>query len=176
MMAPGFRFIERETGSASGAGAFPKSLQACRKSLRSHCAISKVTLSFSTPRWWPWVKTAGRFLFRSLCAASSAFMESNQQPVNFALSLHLFDRLFFDGRSLIDEPYESRWLKLSAVAGNKNLARWKITTDIAEAEAFLNEALAAGHEGLMAKALDSPYMPGTRASSGSKSNRKPSIA
>ena len=30
------------------------------------------------------------------------------------LSLHLFDCLFFDGRSLIDEPYESRWLKLSA--------------------------------------------------------------
>jgi DNA ligase 1 len=78
------------------------------------------------------------------------------------LSLHLFDCLFFDGRSLIDEPYESRWLKLSAVAGNKNLARRKITTDIAEAEVFLNEALAAGHEGLMAKALDSPYMPGNR--------------
>ncbi len=78
------------------------------------------------------------------------------------LSLHLFDCLFFDGRSLIDEPYESRWLKLSTVAGNKNLARRKITTDIAEAEAFLNEALAAGHEGLMAKALDSPYMPGNR--------------
>jgi DNA ligase-1 len=78
------------------------------------------------------------------------------------LSLHLFDCLFFDGRSLIDEPYESRWLKLSAVAGNKNLARRKITTDIAEAEAFLNEALAAGHEGLMAKALESSYMPGNR--------------
>ena len=78
------------------------------------------------------------------------------------LSLHLFDCLFFDGRSLIDEPYESRWLKLSAIAGNKNLARRKITTDIAEAEAFLNEALAAGHEGLMAKALVSPYMPGNR--------------
>src|SRR5262245_32513070 len=78
------------------------------------------------------------------------------------LSLHLFDCLLFDGHSLIDDPYESRWLKLSAIAGGKNLARRKITTDVTEAEAFLNEALAAGHEGLMAKALDSPYMPGNR--------------
>jgi DNA ligase-1 len=78
------------------------------------------------------------------------------------LSLHLFDCLFFDGHSLIDEPYETRWLKLSAISGSKNLARRKITTNVAEAEAFLNEALAAGHEGVMAKALDSPYMPGNR--------------
>jgi DNA ligase-1 len=78
------------------------------------------------------------------------------------LSLHLFDCLFSDGRSLIDEPYESRWLKLSTITSGKNLARRKIATDIAEAEAFLNEALAAGHEGLMAKALESPYMPGNR--------------
>jgi DNA ligase-1 len=78
------------------------------------------------------------------------------------LSLHLFDCLFFDGRSLIDEPYEARWLRLSAIAAGKNLARRKITTDTVEAETFLNEALAAGHEGLMAKALDSPYMPGNR--------------
>jgi DNA ligase 1 len=78
------------------------------------------------------------------------------------LSLHLFDCLFLNGCSLIDEPYESRWSKLGAITGDKNLARRKITTEIAEAEAFLNEALAAGHEGLMAKALDSPYMPGNR--------------
>src|SRR5215510_553186 len=78
------------------------------------------------------------------------------------LSLHLFDCLYFDGDSLIDEPYEARWLKLSAIAGSKNLARRKITSDVIEAETFLNEALAAGHEGLMAKALDSPYMPGNR--------------
>ena len=78
------------------------------------------------------------------------------------LSLHLFDCLFFEGRSLIDEPYEARWLKLSAISRGKNLAQRKITTDIVEAKGFLNEALAAGHEGLMAKALDSPYMPGNR--------------
>ena len=78
------------------------------------------------------------------------------------LSLHLFDCLFLDGRSLIDESYEERWSKLSAMTGGKYLARRKITSDNVEAEIFLNEALAAGHEGLMAKALNSPYMPGNR--------------
>jgi len=78
------------------------------------------------------------------------------------LSLHLFDCLFLDGGSLIDEPYEERWSLLQSLAGGKHLARKRIATDKVEAEMFLKEALAAGHEGLMAKALDSPYMPGNR--------------
>jgi DNA ligase 1 len=78
------------------------------------------------------------------------------------LSLHLFDCLLLDGRSLIDEPYEERWSLLESVAGGRHLARRRISTDRSDAETFLTEALAAGHEGLMAKALNSPYMPGNR--------------
>jgi DNA ligase 1 len=78
------------------------------------------------------------------------------------LFLHLFDCLFFDAHSLIDEPYEQRWLKLAAMTGGKHLAQRKVTQDKLEAEAFLHQALAAGHEGLMAKELNSPYMPGNR--------------
>ncbi|OLC70783.1 MAG: hypothetical protein AUH87_03970 [Deltaproteobacteria bacterium 13_1_40CM_4_54_4] len=43
------------------------------------------------------------------------------------LSLHLFDCLFLDGRSLIDESYEERWSKLSAMTGGNYLARRKIS-------------------------------------------------
>ena len=78
------------------------------------------------------------------------------------LSLHLFDCLFLDGRSLIDEPYEKRWSHLEAIAGGKHLAQRKITADKGDGETFLNESIAAGHEGLMAKSLSSPYMPGNR--------------
>jgi len=74
----------------------------------------------------------------------------------------LFDCLFLDGRSLIDEPYEERWSLLRSLAGSKHLAQKKIATSKSDAEMFLGAALAAGHEGLMAKALDSPYMPGNR--------------
>jgi DNA ligase-1 len=82
--------------------------------------------------------------------------------IEIPLSLHLFDCLYSDGNSLIDEAYETRWRKLEAITGGKFLARRRITGDKAEADAFLSESLAAGHEGLMAKALNSPYMPGNR--------------
>ena len=78
------------------------------------------------------------------------------------LSLHLFDCLFFDGRSLIDKSYEERWLKLGSLTKGRYLAERKVTNDKTLAQSFLTQALAAGHEGLMAKALASPYMPGNR--------------
>jgi DNA ligase-1 len=78
------------------------------------------------------------------------------------LSLHLFDCLLLDGHSLIDEPYEARWSRLEALSGGKHLAHRKITEDKTAADGFLSQALAAGHEGLVAKALPSPYMPGNR--------------
>ena len=55
-----------------------------------------------------------------------------------------------------------RWQKLIEISAGKYLAARKIVSDKNAAEAFLNQSLAAGHEGLMAKALNSPYMPGNR--------------
>jgi len=78
------------------------------------------------------------------------------------LSLYLFDCLYLNGQSLIDEPYAMRWQKLGEISAGKNLAFGLVTNQKESAEAFLNRSIAAGHEGLMAKALDSPYMPGNR--------------
>src|SRR5262249_18127568 len=78
------------------------------------------------------------------------------------LSLHLFDCLYLNGRSLIDETYEERWRKLREISGGRNLASKKVAGEKNEAESYLKQSLAAGHEGLMAKARTSPYMPGNR--------------
>lgn len=78
------------------------------------------------------------------------------------LCLYLFDCLYLDGQSLIDESYEARWRTLAEVSHEKYLASRRIVTAQEDAQKFLGEALAAGHEGLMAKALNSPYMPGNR--------------
>ena len=78
------------------------------------------------------------------------------------LSLHLFDCLYWSGKSLIDEPYEIRWQKLRELSSDKYLASRMIVGDKTSAESFLQESLAAGHEGVMAKALSSAYMPGNR--------------
>ncbi len=58
-------------------------------------------------------------------------------------------------------PYEKRWDLLAGICPSL-LAERIISQDVAEVEGFLNRALAKGHEGLMAKALDSPYTPGKR--------------
>ena len=78
------------------------------------------------------------------------------------LALHLFDCLMIDGRSLIDQPYEVRWAELESTTGGNYLAQRTTPRDVAAADAFLAEALASGHEGVMAKALNSPYTPGSR--------------
>ncbi|RLI10675.1 DNA ligase [Candidatus Bathyarchaeota archaeon] len=78
------------------------------------------------------------------------------------LRLHLFDVLYLDRRLLIDEPYEERWRLLEAVSPGDLLAERIVTGDPAEAEVFLRRAIEAGHEGLMAKRLDSRYTPGLR--------------
>jgi DNA ligase-1 len=78
------------------------------------------------------------------------------------LALHLFDCLVAEGRSLIDEPYEARWAALTRITGGRYLAERLVVTSTAEAERFRDRALAAGHEGLMAKDLRSPYEPGGR--------------
>lgn len=78
------------------------------------------------------------------------------------LRLYLFDILYIDGELLIDSPYEERRKKLSEVCREELLADRIVTDKTEEAEGFLKEAIEKGHEGLMAKALDSVYSPGKR--------------
>ncbi len=78
------------------------------------------------------------------------------------LALYLFDCLLLDGQSLIDDPYAARWDALEGVTGGAYLARRVVSGDADQAHAFLAEALAAGHEGVMAKDPSSSYAPGSR--------------
>jgi DNA ligase-1 len=78
------------------------------------------------------------------------------------LTLYLFDVLYLNGESLITLPYTQRRQILAQAAQEIGLSKQIITEKTAEAESFLKEATAAGHEGLMAKKLDSPYTPGRR--------------
>jgi DNA ligase-1 len=78
------------------------------------------------------------------------------------VQLCLFDILFLDGSPLIDHPYSERWERLAAVCPPELLAPRLITSDPVQAQQFLDQSMDAGHEGLMAKALDSRYEPGAR--------------
>jgi DNA ligase-1 len=78
------------------------------------------------------------------------------------VQLQLFDLIYLNGRSLIDDPYYERRRKLKEISGNVFLIKQIITVDLGKAESFLNEAIDCGHEGLVAKRVDSPYTPGVR--------------
>ena len=79
--------------------------------------------------------------------------------------LFLFDCLYREGRALLDRPNVERWKALQAVAGGIDLVPRVAEPTPAEGEAFLKQARTAGHEGLMAKLLASPYTPGERGKS-----------
>jgi len=76
--------------------------------------------------------------------------------------LYLFDILYSDGQNLISLPYVKRRQVLVEKAGKIPLTRQTVTESVDEAAEFLKEAMNAGHEGLMAKRLGSPYTPGIR--------------
>ncbi len=78
------------------------------------------------------------------------------------LTLVLFDILYLNGESLITNTYLKRRQILAQVAGNLPLSKQLVTDQPVRAQDFLQEALKAGHEGLMAKKLESTYTPGRR--------------
>jgi DNA ligase-1 len=78
------------------------------------------------------------------------------------VQLYLFDILYLNGESLITLPYLQRRKILAENAGEIPLTKQIVTDKKEEAEKFLKEAVDAGHEGLMAKRIDSPYTPGIR--------------
>ncbi|MGB8858436.1 MAG: ATP-dependent DNA ligase [Ilumatobacteraceae bacterium] len=78
------------------------------------------------------------------------------------LSVFFFDALHLGGRSLIDEPLRQRKAALAeAVPAALHLPTLE-TADPVAGERFAAAALAAGHEGVMVKSLDSPYQAGRR--------------
>lgn len=81
------------------------------------------------------------------------------------LQLHLFDLLYVDGQSLIDVPAQERWAALERAAGELHLVRRLVPKTMEAGEAFAEAAYQDGHEGVMAKDLDSAYTPGVRGKS-----------
>jgi DNA ligase-1 len=73
-----------------------------------------------------------------------------------------FDCLYLDNGAMLDRPSAERLAALRATVPQIMVVQRRVTAEKADAEAFLQEALAAGHEGIMAKALDAPYEAGAR--------------
>jgi DNA ligase-1 len=98
-------------------------------------------------------ETMGRF-------GSRLAVEEARRTV--ALSPFFFDCLHLDGEDLIDRPARERFAILAGAVPPGLLIHRAVVDDPQEAARFLDAALAAGHEGIVVKALDSPYEAGRR--------------
>jgi DNA ligase-1 len=97
--------------------------------------------------------TASRFGRSVDIAAASA-----AQP----LSVFVFDLLHLDGADLLDLPTSERIAALDAIVPKAHRVDRLITDSAEAAQDFLDVTLAAGHEGVMAKSLTTPYEAGRR--------------
>lgn len=78
------------------------------------------------------------------------------------LSPFWFDALYLDGGNLLHESQEKRFAALAGVVPEAALIPHTITSKPGEGHEFLEQALARGHEGVMAKSLSSQYATGAR--------------
>ncbi len=82
----------------------------------------------------------------------------------FPVELNLFDIIYSNGRSLINEPLSKRREILEGVVkkipGKIILTNKLITDDDKKAKKFFEDSLKKGNEGIMVKNLNSKYVPG----------------
>jgi len=96
---------------------------------------------------------------------TSARLASRGKTESLPLTTYVFDVLRLNGRDLLDETTAIRFEVLSGLVPTDGPIRAvpRLVTDNPEqAQAFLDGALAHGHEGVIVKDLDQPYQAGRR--------------
>jgi DNA ligase-1 len=78
------------------------------------------------------------------------------------LSVFFFDCLLSDDEVLADRPASERFRVLEDALAGESIIPRTVTADPAEASNFFEQAIAHGHEGVVAKSLDAPYEAGRR--------------
>jgi DNA ligase 1 len=87
------------------------------------------------------------------------------------IKAYFFDCLRLEGQTIAEQPTRERYHALAAAVPASALIPRLVTAAAPAARAFYEAALAAGHEGVMAKALDAPYEAGNRGASWLKIKR-----
>ncbi len=101
----------------------------------------------------PFQQTASR-------AASRGDVDALRREV--PLTPFFFDVLRVDDTELIDLPADERHASVEGVVPADLWVPRLVTTDVGEAQAFFDDAVDRGHEGVVVKSLDAPYEAGRR--------------
>jgi DNA ligase-1 len=82
------------------------------------------------------------------------------------VEVNVFDILFYNGKSILDKPFEERAKLVREIVTNHPYkiisSKMIITSDEKKAKEFYKEALKNNQEGVMMKNLKAPYKPGRR--------------
>jgi DNA ligase 1 len=89
-------------------------------------------------------------------------LDVERQRLAVPLTLYLFDALHVDGEDLIDRGGAERHTALAAITSEALRVPRIVTADPTAAAAFLADALARGHEGVLVKSLAALYEAGRR--------------
>ena len=100
--------------------------------------------------------------FQDTSARAASETRTTGEIAPVPLSVFLFDVLHLDGADLLDLPDQQRHDALAAVVPPGMLMPRLVTDSPDEATAFFKDALARGHEGVVVKALTTPYAAGRR--------------
>lgn len=107
-------------------------------------------------------KTGKPYPFQVTMRRFGRILEVERMQKELPLSAYFFDLLYLDGQALFNTAYRDRIALLTAKIPPDYLIPSMVTADETRAGEFFQKSLQAGHEGLMAKGLESPYIAGQR--------------
>jgi len=111
------------------------------------------------------ISKEGRYLpFQNISKRIKRKHDIEKMARDFPIELNVFDVMYYNGNSLMDEPLIKRRKILEKIIKEKKgkiiLTKKLVSDDENKIKEFYDEALAAGTEGLMVKNLQSGFKPG----------------
>ena len=153
----GIQLFSRELENITGQ--FPEIVEGLRTAVRAKEAIVEgeaVPVDANTGEFLP---------FQEVSRRRGRKTDVDRMAQEFPVTLFTFDCLLKEGEDLTPRTYAERRAALDGILKENDRVRratYKVTADVPVAEAFFDEALQAGCEGLMAKSLTSAYEAGAR--------------
>ncbi|HSI93922.1 MAG TPA: ATP-dependent DNA ligase [Jiangellaceae bacterium] len=100
--------------------------------------------------------------FQRTASRVSRRLDVTRARTDTPLSLFLFDCLHLDGTDLVGRPAAERFATLAELVPEQHRVPRLVTDSADPAQRFYDDAVALGHEGVVAKALNAPYEAGRR--------------
>ena len=112
-------------------------------------------------------KKTGKYLpFQNISQRIKRKYDIDRMSEDFPVELNVFDIIYYEGKSMINEAFEKRRKLLEKIIHQEPkkivLSKSKIVSEKKDVEKFFKDSVNAGNEGLMFKALNAPYKPGAR--------------